>query len=312
MVLDLNAPLSWRPAVDAVEMLDNLQANILTPHVRDHLRVLFLNLGDALAARTFLAALVEQDLVKSARTHLAELDAFEAAQVPGSPYVGVALSRAGYALVAPSASPDDPVFVRGMASAEVGGPDTALRSWLPQYRQTGPRIHAVVLVGDAVEAPVLARSAQLRALLPEPASVVVRESGVAARTRQTSPRRGEGSSQPVFLTEHARRGNGLAPLSRVLVREPGSAEDDNRFGSYLTIRKLEQTGRSFGDVVAPDPCGGRTDVVAQRGQTYAAGLLSMTFGSRVAADPDPPPRGAPTVRGGEHFFLPSLGFLRSL
>lgn len=319
MVLDLNGPLSWRPAVDAVEMLDNLQANILTPHVHDHLRVLFLNLADAFSARAFLAGLVEEGLVKSARTHLAELDTFHDAQVPGSPYVGVGLTRAGYALVAPSASPDDPAFVKGMASSRVTSTDATLRSWQPPYRQAGAssRIHAVVLVADAVEAPVLARTAQVRALIPETATVVAREAAATLPRPDSTVEApgGDGCSQPVFLTEHAADPQSwVAPLSRVLVREPGSAEDDNRFGSYLIFRKLEQNVRLFGPAAA-DPAGARTDLVVQRGPSSGVGLLSMTFSSQIPADPAPAngtgPRRA-TMRGGEYFFMPSRGFLRSL
>jgi len=312
MVLDLSAPLAWRAAVDAVEMLDNLQANILTPHVRDHLRVLMLDLADSLSARTFLAELAEQGMVKSARTHLAELDAFRAARVPGSPYVGVGLSSAGYALVAPSARPDDPAFVRGMTCTRPRGADTAVRSWLPQYRQVGSRIHAVVIVSDAVEAPALSRVAQIRELLPQAARVVARESATTPPAGEGAPGR-ENRCRPVFLTEEETTPcHPHTPLSRVLVREPGSADDDNRCGTYLTVCKFEHNGPVSGDPVSPDPAAGRTDVAVQRGQPYGTGLLTMTFGSRVLGPPRCSARNASALRGGECFFLPSLGFLRTL
>ncbi|MGQ0574356.1 MAG: hypothetical protein ACT4RN_09150 [Pseudonocardia sp.] len=202
MVLDLSHPLSWRSAVDTVEMLDNLQAGILAAHVRDYVRLLALSFADAHSARTFLAGLVEDGLVKSARTHLDELDAFHAAQVPGGPHVGVALTQAGYALLCPTTGPDDPEFLAGMP----GGLDA----------------HALVGVADAVERPVRARLTRVRALMPESTTEVVHE----VATPHDVPR------------DDTRRID-TCPLGELLVPEPGASADENRFGSYLVYRKLQ-------------------------------------------------------------------------
>lgn len=246
MVLDLNHPLDWRAAVDTVEMLDNLQAGILAPHARDHLRLLFLSFADPLSARTFLAGLVEEGLVKSARTHLAEIEAYREAQVPGGPHVGVGLTRAGYALVAPWARPDDPAFDAG----------------LPGQVEA----HAVVGIADAVEPPVRSRLVQVRRLMPASTTEVAHEVSVPRRRpADESPRR----SEP-------------APLAELLVREPGSPEDENRFGSYAVVRKLHRGAES---------------------------RLAFSIGAQVSP---PPLRPGITASLGAYVFLPSLGFLRAL
>src|SRR6266536_974171 len=113
MAVDLTQSLSWKSATgDAATMLDELQPNILKGHVREHLSMLFLNFGDQADARTFLRTLVP--LMKSAKTHLQEVEAFKTAGTPGTPYVGVGLTKTGYDAVGIGAAPTDDSFTRGM------------------------------------------------------------------------------------------------------------------------------------------------------------------------------------------------------
>lgn len=212
MVLDLSRTLSWRSALDTVEMLDNLQAGILAPHVRAHVRAVSVRFVDALSARTFLASVAEQGMIKSERLHLAELEAYAAAQVPGTPQVSVGLTHAGYGLFAPWPAPDDPLFAMG--------PSTRVDA------------HAVVVVRDTVEAPVRAQLARVRALLPETAAQLLTESG--------GPR-----DVPKGLRTRPPRD---ATLAELLVPEPGAAADENRFGSYVVHQRLGRPGGS--DVLA--------------------------------------------------------------
>ncbi|MGH3887611.1 MAG: hypothetical protein ACRDSZ_13775 [Pseudonocardiaceae bacterium] len=91
MAVDLSVPLSWKAAAgDAVILLEELQSNIVKAHVRDFLSVLLLHFNDQADARGFLGALVA--LMKSAKTHLEEVEAFAATGAAGSPYVGVGLT----------------------------------------------------------------------------------------------------------------------------------------------------------------------------------------------------------------------------
>ena len=102
MPVNLNQLLTLAGATAAEQaMLDSLQANILRPHVRDHMSILFLNFADQAEARAFLVALAATNngLAKSAAIHFAELAQFHATGAPGTPYVGVGLSATGYAAI---------------------------------------------------------------------------------------------------------------------------------------------------------------------------------------------------------------------
>ena len=93
MPVNLEDALAWKTSTgDAATMLDELQANILKGHVRDHLRVIFLSFAYPDAGRALLGWLAPR--VKSARTHLEEAEAFNRDRTPGTVYWGVGLERA--------------------------------------------------------------------------------------------------------------------------------------------------------------------------------------------------------------------------
>ena len=135
----LDTPLALRdlePEDAASRMLRTLQANILHPHVRTHLRVLALRIDHPLAARRALAQVAAH--LKSAADQFDELNAYRASGEPGSAYAGMGLSASGYERlgVDPAEWPGDPAFRSGHAaaqprrprSAEAGSPATASRS----------------------------------------------------------------------------------------------------------------------------------------------------------------------------------------
>ena len=74
-------------------VLDNLQANIIKGHARGKFAALFLHFEDAVEAHTTITNLLP--LVKSASTHLWEVEAFHSGLGGGTPYVGIGLSHAG-------------------------------------------------------------------------------------------------------------------------------------------------------------------------------------------------------------------------
>jgi len=268
MAVILNVPLSWKAAVaaggDAADMLDNLQANILKGHVRDNLSLLFLHFGDAVDGRAFLNALARPELTKSAATHLQEAEDFNLNKVPGTPYVGMGLTASGYALLAPAALPADASFRRGMTdpASKATLADPPVSTWEAPYRQPDPaqEIHAVVLVGDVGDAAVSTRRDEVLALLPDSASVVAEETGLAQRNEHGDGIEHfgyiDGRSQPLFLVEDLdaeRDGSDgtnvwdpAANLEQVLVADPGGGP--NHFGSYFVFRKLEQNVRRFKQV----------------------------------------------------------------
>jgi Dyp-type peroxidase family len=259
MAVNLNEPLAWKPATgDAAAMLDQLQPNILKAHVRRHLSVLLLRFDDPPQAREFLKRLVT--LMKSARAHLEEIDAYKTGSGHGTPYVGVGLSHEGYgALGIPAArTPTDAAFVRGMrdpATVErLSDPDVA--DWEAPYRS---RIDAIVLVGDQSEDSVQARCDEIEALKPDSVNVVGRETGLGLYNDDDDGIEHfgyvDGRSQPLFLVEdieaERRTTDGVtvwdpaAPLARVIVPDPGAPDPATQFGSYLVFRKIEQNVRRF-------------------------------------------------------------------
>ena len=141
MTVNLTRPLSWTSATgDAATMLEQLQANIVKAHVRDHLSVLFLHFGQQDGAEDLLKHLA--GLMKSAKTHLKEVRDFKAsrgsgAPRPGTPYVGVGLSAAGYARLGITSSkrPPDPAFRRGMTAHATRSKlqDPPLSEWEPAH-----------------------------------------------------------------------------------------------------------------------------------------------------------------------------------
>ncbi len=117
MPVDLTNPLAWKTASgDASAMLGQLQPNILKGHVREHLRILLVQFSDKAEGRAFLKAVGGK--VKSAKKHLDEVEKFVADGTPGTPYVGVGLTFAGYKLlgIAQAKIPASPPFVAGMRS----------------------------------------------------------------------------------------------------------------------------------------------------------------------------------------------------
>jgi Dyp-type peroxidase family len=236
-------------------MLEQLQANILKAHVRDDLSVMFLNFGDQAEAKAFLKALAP--LMKSARKHLEEVEAFKTAKTPGTPYVGVGLTKTGYAAIG-VAAPTDPSFQLGMKAPATRQllKDPPVSTWEEPYRED---IHAVVLIGDAKNAGTTARRNAVEALLPDSVTVLGEETGLGRHNDNGDGIEHfgyvDGRSQPLFLIEdiEAERGgtdgtNVWDPafgLDRAIVKDLAAPDPNLHFGSYFVFRKLEQNVRRF-------------------------------------------------------------------
>ncbi|MFC7385069.1 Dyp-type peroxidase [Sphaerisporangium rhizosphaerae] len=246
-------PLAWdAPGLDAdtKAMLDNLQANILRAHVREHLSVLLVSFGDGADGRRFLHGLVP--LVKSARTHLAEVRAFNGTRAPGTPYVGVGISKLGYLKLGHSTTGfTDNAFKSGLKRRTDTLSDPPVSAWEAPYRG---EIHAVVLIGDATEATVTATRERVLALLPATATIVGEESGHGLRNAQGNGIEHfgyiDGRSQPLFLADQVAAEPGhnwtpFFPLNHILVADPLAPKPARHMGSYLVFRKLEQNVRAF-------------------------------------------------------------------
>jgi Dyp-type peroxidase family len=224
--------------------------------VRDSLSMLFLHFDDPAAGKAFLTALVP--LMKSAKQHLLEVEAFKTAGTPGTPYVGVGLTKTGYDALGVAAVPADSSFTRGMKSLasrqELLDPPVSV--WEPAFRED---LHAVVLVGDTNDASTSTRREQVLTLLPDGVTVVGEQAGASLRNANGDGIEHfgyvDGRSQPLFLEEDlddeklASDGTNVwdpaFALDRVLVADPAAPDPNVHFGSYFVFRKLEQNVRRF-------------------------------------------------------------------
>jgi Dyp-type peroxidase family len=255
MAVDLSTPLTWKAATgDTATMLDELQPNIVKAHVRDHLSVLFLGFGDAEGAKTFLKALT--GLMKSAKAHLEEVEAFKAGNSRGTAYVGLGLTAAGYAKLEIATAPGDASFQGGAKRAVETLVDPPVTGWEKPYQAT---IDAVVLVGDATTAATRAKRAEVLALLPPSITVLGEETGHGLTNHNGDGIEHfgyvDGRSQPLFLTEEVEterdttdginEWNPSTPLAQILVPDSAAPDPGVHFGSYFVFRKLEQNVQLF-------------------------------------------------------------------
>jgi Dyp-type peroxidase family len=260
--VDLNneKPLAWDSAkldADTREMLRNLQPNILRAHVREHLTALFVRFNDVAEGRAFLRGIAATRM-KSAREHLEEIRAFATDRRPGTPYVGLGISRAGYRDLGHSVEDirkfDDEVFRDGMKRrvSEVADPPVDQWEWCFQRE-----IHAVIVIGDSDQGAVAALRAEILAELPESARLLGEETGQGMRNPAGDGIEHfgyvDGRSQPLFLAdevaaEPGKHWNPAFPLSNVLVADPLAPDPDRHFGSYFVFRKLEQNVRAFKEI----------------------------------------------------------------
>jgi Dyp-type peroxidase family len=255
MAVDLSTPLSWKAATgDAATMLDELQPNIVKAHVRDHLSVLFLGFGDAGEAKAFLKALA--GLMKSAKTHLEEVEAFKAGSSGGTTYVGLGLTATAYGKLGIATAPGDPSFQGGAKEAVANLVDPPVTDWEKPYQDA---IDAVVLIGDANAAATREKRAEVLALLTPSITVLGEETGrgLANDNGDGIEHFGyvDGRSQPLFLTEDVETErdttDGInewdpsAPLGQILVADSAAPDPDVHFGSYFVFRKLEQNVQLF-------------------------------------------------------------------
>src|SRR5205085_2147376 len=150
-------------------------------HVREHMQVLFVQFSDKAEGRAFLHNVARK--MKSARKHLLEAEAFNTSGTPGTAYIGVGITRTGYAKIGiatdkvpGSAKPSAAPFRASMrSSASVGAlGDPPVASWEETFRHT---IHAVVVIGDQTKPSVTAKRAEIDALFTPKVKLLGVETG---------------------------------------------------------------------------------------------------------------------------------------
>jgi len=257
MPVDLKNPLAWKTATgDAGAMLSQLQPNILKGHVREHLQVLLIQFSDKAEGRAFLKAAARE--MKSAKKHLLEAERFATEGTPGTPYVGVGLTFAGYQKLGIATAKIPSNGAAGPFRASMRSDDSVsvladppVTSWEAPYRRT---LHAVILIGDATKAAVTAKRAKIDALFTPKVKLLGEEAG---RGQQNARGEGiehfgyiDGRSQPLFLKEDIAKEpkatwDPAFDLDRVLVKDTAAPNPAQHFGSFFVLRKLEQNVRAF-------------------------------------------------------------------
>lgn len=268
--VDLDSPLSWQTALaahkvaersrapqddDNWKLLENLQANILTSHVRTYMRVLLLQVKERAAAREGLAWLVTSGLLKCAADQLIEARAYADSdgRVTGTPYVGVGISASGFAaLDLLDRLPTDDAFRAGMRGRRALLEDPADTEWEPVYQRD---IHVIVLTGAATDDAVSDVRNEIVNRLGESFLLIGEEFGrglLDTEGREVQEEHfgyQDGISQPIFITDDLPASavtgtdwSPVFPLRDVLVDGIGDVDE---YGSYLVFRKLEQNVRLF-------------------------------------------------------------------
>lgn len=226
----------------------DVQPNILRPHSRDDLDVRLLRFDDVAKVRQNLRDLARNGM-KTAAAHYEEVVQFQSGGAPSSePYIGIGLSRSGYAKLGRT-PPGDPAFAAGMRARRdlLGDPhdgaleaayaadaDAILMVAFSRFAAPSQPLGDVVVRFDDCTTTIAREHGQTRLL--EPDGEPVEHFGFA-----------EGISAPRFVVGTGSRRvdttpwNPIARLADVLVREP----DGEGFGTYLVYRKLRQDPAAF-------------------------------------------------------------------
>jgi Dyp-type peroxidase family len=248
----LNAPLTWKgPDPNVAALLDDLQANILKGHGRNHSINLFLHFDSAKQGPIKAAIHQLSGHLKTAKQQLVETEAFNQSKKDGGTVRCFMMTFAGYqALGIEAKAPPTPVgaaFRLGMKTRTAILKDPAPAAWDNPFSQN---IHAMLLLADEdTNRLKMERDSVVDSLEAVGATVLGEEHG-----DQQHNARGvgvehfgyvDGRSQPLLLTEDVEHEKSLAdgtsmwdpafPADQVLVTNAGAL-----LGSFFVFRKLEQ------------------------------------------------------------------------
>lgn len=239
-------------------MLENLQPNIVKPHTREFLSLLFLEFTSPASGCNFLRSVLS--FMKSARQHLEEIEAFKVLPHPaGTPYVGVGLTCHGYLKLNVTPIPNDPAFLQGMhGQPQLNDPDPG--TW-DSHLSDANSLHAVVLVGDTAMESKAAMYDKIVGIINATPGVTVlgTQDGLGLHNANGDGIEHfgyvDGRSQPLFLqedidaekvsTDGAANWDPAFPLQQVIVPDPAAPDPSVHFGSYFVFRKLEQNVQLF-------------------------------------------------------------------
>lgn len=230
------------------QFLQNLQANILKGHGREHVALLFLAVNDVAKARAFLRRFP----VSSAHRQLVEAQDFKATGAPGGVVRLAFLSRAGLVKFGHGTDfPGTGTFGAGMAADTQVLDAGSTASWQPQLKQA---VHVMLLLAYHDETAFARIVGKLVSKLKLPASGLDVKFVQEGRAQRNGEGEGiehfgyvDGRSQPLMLrselaTEPRTVYDPESPLGQFILPDP---LDSSGFGSFFVFRKLEQNVDGF-------------------------------------------------------------------
>jgi Dyp-type peroxidase family len=258
MPINLNKPLD-DTAISNTEkgFMQNLQANILKGHGREHVILMFLSIKNVAKARTYLR---NYD-VTDAHTQFIETQNFQQSREPGGVVRLVFLSKTGLDTFghAPKFNTFG-AFAGGMAGDAGVLDDGTTASWQNELKQP---YHVMLLVAYHDEVALSRIVGKMKDDFDDAASgfdVVFVQEGSALKNadKEGIEHFGyvDGRSQPLMLKsaidkEASMPGGGIdkynptAPLGQFMLPDPLNAAGVAGFGSFFVFRKLEQNVAQF-------------------------------------------------------------------
>ena len=252
MAVNLNAVLDDR-VISSQEksFMENLQANILKGHGREHVAMLFLAVRAVPSARTFLRGFPLTDALTQDR----QTKSFKKHRVPGDTIRLAFLSQAGLAKFGHGRKfKGFAAFAAGMAAdtgvLDGGNTDT----WQPEFKQP---VDVVLLLADNDEVALARLVANTLDDCDGALAPLFVQAGRAYKNRDNEGVEHfgyvDGRSQPLMIQtaldeERDKRRGGIAnydpsaPLNQFVLADPLKA---GGFGSFFVFRKLEQNVAGF-------------------------------------------------------------------
>lgn len=245
-------------------LLADLQGNIIKSNGRDHTVLLFVRWhSDHLSrARRWIASFAEQ-WITSAQLQFEEAQRFREKGEIGRVFGTLFLSRKGYETLGFTGAqlPADQPFRMGMQHDELAASlgDPPVSDWEAGYQVA---CHAIVSLADDDIIRLLQTVNRICQDLRCCADILHREDGFVLRNNQGQAIEhfgyADGVSQPLFTNHDIQRRrlagetfdywDSRAALNLVLVKDPNGRQEDS-YGSYLVLRKLEQNVRLFNEDV---------------------------------------------------------------
>lgn len=273
--------------------LRSLQGNILKGHGRDHAAVLILSFGpsdgagaDPVAAKAWIRAIGSTRITSAYEQERQKDPALNGLAT----FQTLALSSRGYEFLS-SRRPKDGAFRDGLQRRGSMLNDPPVTQWEPPYQQDPRDVHALLLIANKDPNLITAEIAKVEGELAAFGGRVL----VKERADQLKDAQGEsiehfgyrdGVSQPLLIREpdgpEEPEFDQHAPLKLVLTEDPAGEE---RFGSYLVYRKLEQDPQGF--EAAIDQVASTTGIQLNRDLVGAMAVGRFKDGTPVVAESSP-------------------------